>query len=73
MSLEEITEELNKQMEKKRRDEILLANLQEQATTMHAEVYAKDFARSKKRYKSKSALCLNQCSERKSKMANRFG
>jgi len=56
--METVFEELQREHEKKRRDERLLATLQEQAIAMHAEVYAKEVAKGKKKYKAMTGFML---------------
>jgi hypothetical protein len=65
MSLEEITDELNREMEQRRRDERLFAALQEQAIAMHAEVYLKEVAKGKKKYKAMTGFMLQSIFGRK--------
>ena len=65
MDLEEITEELNREMGQKRRDERLFADLQEQAISMHAEVYSREVAKGKKKYKAMTGFMLQSIFGRK--------
>jgi hypothetical protein len=56
--METVFEELQRELEQKRRDERLLADLQEKATTMHAEVYVKEVRKGKKNYKKMTGFML---------------
>lgn len=56
--LYEITEEENRKMELKRRDERVLTELVEATIKRHAEVYAKEVAKGKKKYKNMTGFML---------------
>lgn len=69
-SLIEITEELNRNMELKRRDERLYAELLGQALSRHAEVYHKEVAKGSKSYKKMTGFMLQSIFGKKNNAGN---
>lgn len=58
LTMETVYEELCRENEQKRKDERLLASLLEEATALHAQVYSKEVAKGKKKYKAMTGFML---------------